>query len=375
MAIAPALAAATAIPAPPPRAHTSIRDDLVTTGLGAWMVLGLFIDGWAHLDRPGLETFFTPWHAVLYSGFAGGAVWMALLAAGNRRRGLSWRGSLPVGYAAAAAGVVLFGAGGVGDMLWHVALGVETGIDALLSPTHLLLLSGGALVLTAALRSGWARPVTTGRPRLHEELPAVLSLTLVTALAAFFLLYVSVFTTPAASTAVTRIPEGAPGHEAAELPAVAGLAGYLVTTTVLVVPLLLLQRAGRRPRGAITILVSTVALLSAGTVGLTRYALTAAVAVSLAAVVGEVAAARIERSKLSAAVRLAAFGAALPTLLWPAQLVAVAITESVRWPVELWSGVVLLSALAAAALGIAIAWTPQAMPLERDGDQSMSPVP
>ena len=42
----------------------------MTVGLGTWLVLGVFVDGWAHFNRPGLETFFTPWYAVLYSGAA-----------------------------------------------------------------------------------------------------------------------------------------------------------------------------------------------------------------------------------------------------------------------------------------------------------------
>src|SRR6266536_4204640 len=45
-------------------------EDLVTLVLTAWLIGGLFLDGWAHNTRPQLETFFTPWHAVFYSGFA-----------------------------------------------------------------------------------------------------------------------------------------------------------------------------------------------------------------------------------------------------------------------------------------------------------------
>ena len=33
-----------------------------------WLIVGIFVDGWAHNnDKP--ETFFTPWHALFYSGF------------------------------------------------------------------------------------------------------------------------------------------------------------------------------------------------------------------------------------------------------------------------------------------------------------------
>ena len=38
-------------------------------------------------------------------------------------------------------------------MLWHLAFGIEIGLDALVSPTHLLLLTSGVLLLTCPLRA------------------------------------------------------------------------------------------------------------------------------------------------------------------------------------------------------------------------------
>src|SRR3546814_7325652 len=45
------------------------RERTVAVAFGIWMVVGLFLDGWAH-DNNKPESFFTPWHGVLYSGFA-----------------------------------------------------------------------------------------------------------------------------------------------------------------------------------------------------------------------------------------------------------------------------------------------------------------
>lgn len=343
------------------RPNASVRENLVTVAFGGWLVLGLFTDGWAHLNLPALETFFTPWHGMLYSGFAGGALWLVVLARRRHRLGWPWLRALPVGYPLAAVGVLAFGAGGVGDMLWHLALGVETGIDALLSPTHLILLVGGSLVLTSALRAGWARPPDPAGPSLHGELPAVLSLVLVTALAAFFLLYVSVFTGAAAADGLTRIPEGAPGHEAAELPAVTGLAAYLITTVLLVVPVLLAQHTRRRPPGMIVLLVAVVAWLSAAVGGFSVSTALAAAAATVGAAVAEPIVARIDRSGLTVAVRSAAVAATVPAVIWPAQLLALAVTDGVGWPIELWSGVVLLSVLVAATLGVVTGWSTDAV--------------
>ena len=57
--------------------------DWLMAGLGAWLIGGLYLDGWAHIHVPALETFFTPWHAVLYSGYIAGAVALAVTFAGT----------------------------------------------------------------------------------------------------------------------------------------------------------------------------------------------------------------------------------------------------------------------------------------------------
>ncbi len=44
--------------------------------LGWVLVSGLYADGWAHVNVPGLETFFTPWHGVLYGSFALLVAWL-----------------------------------------------------------------------------------------------------------------------------------------------------------------------------------------------------------------------------------------------------------------------------------------------------------
>ena len=51
------------------RAVSSLRFDWIMVIVSVWWLGGLFIDGWAHSNIPQLETFFTPWHAVFYSGY------------------------------------------------------------------------------------------------------------------------------------------------------------------------------------------------------------------------------------------------------------------------------------------------------------------
>ena len=52
-------------------------EDLVTALLGTFLVGGVYLDGWAHLHKPGLETFFTPWLGVLSGGFLALGDWLA----------------------------------------------------------------------------------------------------------------------------------------------------------------------------------------------------------------------------------------------------------------------------------------------------------
>ena len=313
--------------------HSSHRQ-AVTVVFGAWVVLGVFVDGWAHFNRPGLETFFTPWHALLYSGAGALFGWLLLPTRAVTHRDRLWAG-------AAAA---IFTVGGLGDLLWHQAFGVEAGLSALVSPTHLLLLLGGLIGLTAPLRETRDRRLDGFR----AALPVLGAVTLAAALGAFFLLYVSPFATDAPTIAVTAIPEGAPGHEEAEAPAVTGLAAYLVSTVVMVVPLLVLRLRGLFPFGTITVLVTTIAVLSTG---VTQFEQPAA---PVAALTAGLAADLIVRAgrRLRQPAQLLLIGAVVPLALWGAQLGALSLTGVVRWPAELVIGVLVLSTMFGAALAL-----------------------
>ena len=54
-----------------------------------WMLGGAYLDAWAHNHIP-LETFFTPWHAVLYSGLLAVLTFHFGALIRNRLRGYSW---------------------------------------------------------------------------------------------------------------------------------------------------------------------------------------------------------------------------------------------------------------------------------------------
>lgn len=307
----------------------------VAAALGLVVVGGVYADGYAHVNIGGLETFFTPWHGALYGSFAVLAAWVAVAIWRRHASGASWRGAIPAGFDWGLVGIATFAAGGLLDMAWHTAFGIEAGIDALVSPTHLVLLVGGVLLLSSPLREALA----SGLRDRSAAWSAMLSAAAVAALAAFFLSYLSVFAEPGAVMPLSQVPEGAPGHQAAELPTVAGLGGYLVGTLLLVLPVLYLRRVGRLPLGAVSVLTAAVAVPPA-VLGRLEYVVPLA-----GALVGAVMVDVLLRSRPTALL-----AGALPAAAWAGQLAGLAVTGELAWPVELWAGVTVLAVLEGLAL-------------------------
>jgi hypothetical protein len=229
-------------------------------GFGLWMVVGLFLDGWAHDDaRP--ESFFTPWHAVLYSGFAATAIAAVSVVVRRRTAGRTVSEAIPPGHAVTLVGLGVFALGGVGDLLWHEVLGIEVGVEALLSPSHLVLLAGGVLVLSAPLRAGIA--AGPDDHRLGVVVPIVLDLVLLVGVGGFFLAYLSPFVNDAASQRFDpqRIPHEHPSSDVDELQQLLGVGSILVTTVLLVLALVYLVHRWSPPPGSVTLLVGGSVLL------------------------------------------------------------------------------------------------------------------
>jgi len=337
--------AATAAPAGRPRARWG--DDLAAALLGTWVVGGLFLDGWAHLNQPGLETFFSPWHGVFYTGFVVSTVVLARLV-GRYQRGRFDPARVPAGYGLGLAGAGLFVAGGVADGIWHTVFGVEVGVAALLSPSHLLLLTGGLLMVTSPVRSAWSSPALPARAPALALLPALWATALTTAVVLFFFQYLSAF--------VSRAPSAAAQGPAGQLTTIVGLAGVLVTNLILVAPVLLARR-WRLPFGTVALLATTGA---AGIASLRELALGALVpAMAAGGLAADLLAARL-RPGPDRPGRFRVFAALAPLLLWGAWLAAYALAYGVAWPPELWAGVLGMAALG--GLGLSVLVLPPAVP-------------
>lgn len=320
--------------------RTTWSEDLIASLLSLWAVIGLFLDGWAHHTRPQLESFFTPWHAVLYSGAGAAAAWLAVMTLRRRSNDRSWREAVPEGYGLGVIGVLGFGAAGVSDMLWHTIFGVEVDLEALLSPTHLLLFLSGVLMLTSPMRAAWRRPQERPAPqRLRPLLPVLISLTMTTSVVAFFFHYLSPLQDTTAGARMT-------GDHDASLQ----LASIFVTNVILIGPLILLVRFfGTPPRGAATLLMTAVLAL------VVLDADFAFPAVLLVALVAGVAADLIFgalRPSPEAPRRSWLAFALAPLPLWAFWFLAVEIVEGVAWAPELWSGAIVMTGLTGFALAL-----------------------
>ncbi|HWH32280.1 MAG TPA: hypothetical protein VNU01_06375 [Egibacteraceae bacterium] len=319
------------------------REHLLTVGFGLWMVVGLFLDGWAH-DNNQPESFFTPWHAVLYSGFVAAGATALLIAWRDRRPGTPWARTLPRGHGLTLAGLALFGAGGAGDLVWHELLGVEVGLEALLSPTHLLLLVGGLLALSAPFRAAWSEPVTDPES-LRSFAPTVLTLAFLTAVFAFFMLYFSPFANDAAGTAFERVHGAShthPSSDLGELQQLLGVASILMTTVLLVVPAHLLLRRWEPPAGTFTLFFGVVVTLLQAS---GEYAQPSML------LLGPLAGAATDRLLRRTAPVVGVAGGLM--LLWLGYFALYALEEgAVAWTAELWTGTTVMAGLLTAGLAL-----------------------
>jgi hypothetical protein len=333
----------------PGRPRAGWGDDLAAALLGTWVVGGLFLDGWAHVNQPGLETFFSPWHGVFYLGFVVSTVVLARLVARHQRGGFD-PALVPAGYGLGLVGVAMFMAGGVADGVWHTLFGVEIGVAALLSPSHLLLLGGGLLMVTSPVRSAWSSPDLPASAPALALLPALWATALFTAVVLFFFQYLSAFVTRAPSVAAADGPEGL-------LTTIVGVASVLVTNLIVLAPVLLLARRWRLPFGTVTLLATM------GAVGLTslrEFVLGNLVWAMLAGgLATDLLIARLRPGPdRPGAFRLVATLA--PLLLWGAWMAVYATSYGIAWPPELWAGVLGMASLT--GLGLSVLTLPPAVP-------------
>lgn len=338
------------------------RQHVAVVVFGTWMITGLFLDGWSHNHhRP--ETFFTPWHAVLYSGFAVAVAWFLW----DGRRSTANRGVAAIATdRLTAVGLGLFAVAAVGDFGWHAAFGIERSIAALLSPTHLLLMTGGLLMVTEPIRGAaagttGARDGDGGAAGWRTIAPSHLSLLLSTALVSFFFMYLSPFRGELVGALLVRGPAWSPFVERAET---IGIASVLVANVVLVGGLLLTVRRWRTPPGAFTLLFAVVALAMSGLDSFNRPG------VALSVIAGGVVADwLIAHGAGSGSIRsLRILAGTVPAATWLPYFAVLKLAYGLPWTVHLWLGTVFLTVLTGLGLSLLVAGPLESRPSVSDAE-------
>lgn len=323
----------------------------VALALGVWVLLGAIVDIHAHNHDQVDDTFFTPWHLLMYSGVAANGLFYVLMQYRYVSRGHRLLQALPRAYLLSFGGVLLFGVGGVLDLVWHSLFGFEAGIDALVSPTHLLLVLSGLLFMSGPLRSFLARGATgRGRVALFPPLTAAL---MALTLATLFTVYNNVWSQVDRYVAV-ELDEGT--RKLAE--------GYTVATVLIPAALmtgalLFLRRRMELPVGAVTFLLCSNAL-AMFYIRLEDTAPHAAVLLAplLAGLAGDWLLAREPGSPL---LTLRLFAFVVPFIMTFGFFVILQAGPGIWWSTHMWVGVSFM----AGAVGLALAGLVRADDLPR----------
>jgi hypothetical protein len=335
------------------RPRATYRQDLVTVLLSLWVMVGLMLDAWAHNNIPELETFFTPWHGVFYSGFIATACWVLWVIWRNRPAGglaeLSFA-AVPVGYGLALIGLPLFAVAGVGDFIWHTVYGIEQDLKILFSPTHVLLAASMILIFSAPIVSIQSDPTLPPRPSLRRLLPAVLGVALISTLVLLFVQYANALLwSPWDIWYALSDPMDGSSQPGWPNP-VELVSKIAVTNVLMLIPLLLLAARRQAPPGTATILYATLAGLAA--------AITEAnapgtlIALIVAGVLVDLLLWRL-RPEPARRTAYLLFAGLAPLVTWTCYIAAASIQAgSVPEVTEYWTGIPVVTALIGVLVGV-----------------------
>jgi hypothetical protein len=310
-----------------------------------WFVVGLYLDGWAHIHQLP-DTFFTPWHAIIYSGVLGAALVLAGTAFQAWRSGASWREALPAGYRLSLVGAGLFLVTGVVDFVWHSLFGIEADLEALYSPPHLLLAAAGTLIATGPLWGAWYQR-QTGQPALWR---AILSLTLVLAIFSFFTSESHPFDHPwawvrlrppaldATALGLPSLPAAGVGSQ--EMAETLGISSILIQSGILMDLLLLMIRrwGAQLPVGWLTFIFT----LNAVGMGIFHGTPSVVPAALLAGIVAD-SFYRWLQPNVQRLQPLRLWSALVPLVLYSLYFLTLLLAGGIWWPIHLWAGGIALA--------------------------------
>lgn len=336
---------------------SSTRFHWIAIGLMVTGTIGTAIDAWTHAHLGfAIESFFTPSHVVLYSSWLALLILVLTYAARGRKAGRPRREWMPRGYGLFAVGVGLFWLGGVFDMIWHSIFGFEANFEFSLSPSHLSLVLAATLTALGPLRHALA---------LREGSPwSDLALTIGMAILLERVIWPTWYFDPltidyASGGAVAGRLAAFRGvdFESSAAP-IAGASGILLITLLLVGFLMVALHRWRLPLGAVAFILLYPAVLRAFAVDSYIYL----PSLLGAAIVAEAIWAWIRgggEGRLSSPDGYRIIAVAFPAAFLMLYFTTVAlVTPGIRWPIEVWLGVIVLASGAGGLLGLSMTLAP-----------------
>jgi hypothetical protein len=303
--------------------------DLLFVIFGFWLTLGVFVDGWAHNHlASSLESFFTPWHAVFYSGFM--AVALLLISEGikNYRAGFKWPRLLPRQYHLSFIGLVIFFFAGIGDLVWHLVFGIEVNVEALLSPTHLLLALGGSIIMCGPFHALWHKDIKEQPSKIAVLLSVTFFLSLLT--------FMTQFAHPLHHPWMGRdfITNPADSGEAI------GVASIIIQTGIFMGLVLTLLKKWHFPLGGFTLIIGLNAILMTTLRDQYRFIpgfIIAGILIDLCYMT--------LKPKVSNPRGVRIFATIAPILLYTAYTLTIFFTTGTWWSIHLWGGAIVIAGI------------------------------
>jgi len=319
----------------------SARERWVLLVAAAWLVTGLQLDAYAHATTPQLETFWTPWHAVLYSGIASSGFTLLWIMRSRLPAVPTYRTllALPNALRIPLAGMALLLVGGGADTLWHNIFGIERQLEIFVSPSHELIIIGMVLVAAGPVLMLATEP----GPRL-----SVSGTVLATISTLLSVLPAHIYSLHASALGTGYL--GRPGQQARIFSFDAQmLHGYLFSTVLLLLPIVIIGRRWPLPWGVPTLLVAFPSILM-HLMFYSHESSWASVTVAGAAAATELIL-RVANRFVTwpEEARWIAAGLLAPPLVWGTLVVAAAVRGEVGWDVHMISGLLTLVAFTGAA--------------------------
>lgn len=322
-------------------ASFTARERWIMLVASAWLVTGLQLDAYAHATTPELETFWTPWHAVLYSGIAASGLTLVWLLRSRLPAVPTYRTllALPNALRVPMLGMAFLLVGGGIDTLWHNVFGIEKGLEIFVSPSHEMIIFGMALVAV-----GPAMMTATG-PGDRLSIPDAV---LATVSALLSVLPLHIYTLHASVLGTIFFGSGQTPEDIYSTSAQM-LHGYIASTALLLLPIVLIGRRWRLPIGVPTVLVAAPAL-AMHAMFLSEdpwwMSLTIAVAAAGAEIVLRLVAPLVPLPREPA---WAALGLVAPPLVWGTLFVVADAEVGVFWNVHVVSGLLTYTAFVGVA--------------------------